>query len=220
MDDVIAIVQEHDLGLPLVVEPDLAVAVEEAVVITAEIVVEKLTKNVTENHIREIFGGFGEIEYLDLPVNKAFMTNRGTAYILYYDPADAEAAIAHMHEAQLDGAILNLEGAVAVPDMVADPMRARHLHPDDMAVVALQNDMTSTDPSPRPDHDPQFALDHTHPHLGPRHRAEVVPTGTHGLTGAEARVTAATVIAVEVAVRTAIEAVIDIKHRLFCSPIT
>jgi RNA-binding protein with serine-rich domain 1 len=36
-----------------------------------KIVVEKLTKNVTENHIREIFGGFGEIEYLDLPINKA-----------------------------------------------------------------------------------------------------------------------------------------------------
>ncbi|KAJ5411963.1 uncharacterized protein N7487_006322 [Penicillium crustosum] len=75
---------------------------------SSKIVVEKLTKNVTESHIREIFGGFGEIEYLDLPINKAFMTNRGTAYILYYDPADAEAAIAHMHEAQLDGAILNV----------------------------------------------------------------------------------------------------------------
>ncbi|CDM26705.1 hypothetical protein DTO013E5_7087 [Penicillium roqueforti] len=75
---------------------------------SSKIVVEKLTKNVTENHIREIFGGFGEIEYLDLPINKAFMTNRGTAYIIYYDPADAEAAIAHMHEAQLDGAILNV----------------------------------------------------------------------------------------------------------------
>lgn len=36
------------------------------------------------------------------------MTNRGTAYILYHDPADAEAAISHMHEAQLDGAVLNV----------------------------------------------------------------------------------------------------------------
>lgn len=36
-----------------------------------KIVVEKLTKNVTENHVREIFGGFGEIEYLDVPMNKA-----------------------------------------------------------------------------------------------------------------------------------------------------
>ncbi|KKZ64563.1 hypothetical protein EMCG_00232 [[Emmonsia] crescens] len=36
------------------------------------------------------------------------MTNRGTAYILYYEVADAEAAISHMHEAQLDGAVLNV----------------------------------------------------------------------------------------------------------------
>ncbi|KAJ5935679.1 hypothetical protein N7466_005226 [Penicillium verhagenii] len=73
-----------------------------------QIVVEKLTKNVTEAHLREIFGDFGDIENLDLPMNGAFMHNRGTAYILYYDPADAEAAIAHMHEAQLDGAVLNV----------------------------------------------------------------------------------------------------------------
>lgn len=35
-------------------------------------------------------------------------TNRGTAYILYINEADAEAAIAHMHEAQVDGAIINV----------------------------------------------------------------------------------------------------------------
>ncbi|KAB8266797.1 hypothetical protein BDV30DRAFT_62084 [Aspergillus minisclerotigenes] len=75
---------------------------------SSKIVVEKLTKNVTESHLREIFGSFGDIESLDLPMNKAFMTNRGTAYILFNDPADAEAAIAHMHEAQLDGAVLNV----------------------------------------------------------------------------------------------------------------
>ncbi|EIT77729.1 hypothetical protein F9C07_1902515 [Aspergillus flavus] len=75
---------------------------------SSKIVVEKLTKNVTESHLREIFGSFGGIESLDLPMNKAFMTNRGTAYILFNDPADAEAAIAHMHEAQLDGAVLNV----------------------------------------------------------------------------------------------------------------
>lgn len=36
------------------------------------------------------------------------MTNRGTAYILYADIPDAEAAIAHMHEAQIDGAVINV----------------------------------------------------------------------------------------------------------------
>ncbi|KAL4803893.1 hypothetical protein BDV18DRAFT_143393 [Aspergillus unguis] len=75
---------------------------------SSKIVVEKLTKNVTEQHLLEIFGSFGEIQSIDLPLNHAFMTNRGTAYILYYDPADAEAAISHMHEAQLDGAVLNV----------------------------------------------------------------------------------------------------------------
>jgi RNA-binding protein with serine-rich domain 1 len=33
-------------------------------------VVEKLTKNVTEAHLREIFGSYGRIESIDLPLNK------------------------------------------------------------------------------------------------------------------------------------------------------
>ena len=41
-----------------------------------QIVVEKLTKNVTEDHVREIFGGFGDIEYLDVPINKACKAHR------------------------------------------------------------------------------------------------------------------------------------------------
>ncbi|GFN10773.1 RNA-binding protein with serine-rich domain 1 [Aspergillus tubingensis] len=115
------------------------------------IVIEKLTKNVTESHLREIFGGFGDIQSLDLPMNKAFMTNRGTAYILYHDPADAEAAIAHMHEAQLDGATLNFniaEQALAAQDMAADPRRIvalqGHRHRlGNIAVLGIWKDMTS-----------------------------------------------------------------------------
>jgi len=37
---------------------------------SSKIVVEKLTKNVTEAHLREIFGSYGEIESLDLPMNR------------------------------------------------------------------------------------------------------------------------------------------------------
>lgn len=95
--------------------------------------VDKLTKNVNEGHLREIFGAYGDIQSLELPMNRqcelAFtisvscvavitcfilincltvMTNRGTAYIHYHDPLDAEAAISHMHEAQLDGAVLSV----------------------------------------------------------------------------------------------------------------
>lgn len=35
-------------------------------------------------------------------------TNRGAAYILYVNEAEAESAIAHMHEAQLDGATISV----------------------------------------------------------------------------------------------------------------
>ncbi|CAD0114489.1 unnamed protein product [Aureobasidium uvarum] len=47
---------------------------------------------------------YGTIADLDMPLNKSFNTNRGTAYILYHSPEAAERAIAHMHEGQLDGA--------------------------------------------------------------------------------------------------------------------
>ncbi|KAK7962870.1 uncharacterized protein PG986_003695 [Apiospora aurea] len=75
---------------------------------STKIVVEKLTKNINEDHLREVFGQYGPIRDLDLPMNRQFNTNRGTAYILYIHEADAEAAIAHMHEAQVDGATINV----------------------------------------------------------------------------------------------------------------
>ncbi|KAK1573381.1 uncharacterized protein LY79DRAFT_593967 [Colletotrichum navitas] len=72
------------------------------------IVVERLTKNINEDHLEEIFGQYGRIKDLDLPINRTHGTNRGTAYILYETEGDAEEAIAHMHEAQLDGAVINV----------------------------------------------------------------------------------------------------------------
>ncbi|KAF2473060.1 uncharacterized protein BDR25DRAFT_175365, partial [Lindgomyces ingoldianus] len=58
--------------------------------------------------LREIFGKYGPIKELDLPMNHTFNTNRGSAYILYEEVEDAEKAITHMHEAQLDGAKLTV----------------------------------------------------------------------------------------------------------------
>ncbi|KAJ0350402.1 hypothetical protein KNSL1_004075 [Colletotrichum chrysophilum] len=77
------------------------------VVRSTKIVVERLTKNINEGHLEEIFSQFGPIKDLDLPINRTYGTNRGTAYILYDHEADAEEAIAHMHEAQIDGAVIN-----------------------------------------------------------------------------------------------------------------
>lgn len=41
-------------------------------------------------------------------MNKQFLMNKGIAYILYTDAKYAESAIAHMHEAHLDGAQINV----------------------------------------------------------------------------------------------------------------
>ncbi|MCJ1324778.1 hypothetical protein MMC10_001440 [Thelotrema lepadinum] len=76
--------------------------------ISTKIVVEKLTKNVNEGHLQEIFGSYGPIKEIDLPMNRQFNTNRGTGYIIYSNTTSAESAISHMHEAQLDGAVINV----------------------------------------------------------------------------------------------------------------
>ncbi|KAI1196317.1 RNA-binding domain-containing protein [Nemania serpens] len=75
---------------------------------STKIVVEKLSKTINEDHLYEIFGQYGAIRDLDLPMSRQSGTNRGTAYILYVNEADADAAIASMHEANVDGAIINV----------------------------------------------------------------------------------------------------------------
>ncbi|OTA03383.1 hypothetical protein A9Z42_0038450 [Trichoderma parareesei] len=90
-----------------------------------QIVVERLSKNVNEDHLFEIFGQFGPIYDLDLPMNRTFGTNRGTAYILYDHHADAEAAIEHMHEAQIDGSTINVSISTQRSKLSPEPPMAR-----------------------------------------------------------------------------------------------
>ncbi|KAL2022963.1 hypothetical protein VTK56DRAFT_4178 [Thermocarpiscus australiensis] len=92
---------------------------------STKIVVERLTKNVNEDHLYEIFGQYGEIDDLDLPLNRQSGTNRGTAYILYVNEADAQSAIAHMHEAQLDGSVINVSIVLPRRKLSPSPPTAR-----------------------------------------------------------------------------------------------
>ncbi|KLU83057.1 hypothetical protein MAPG_02124 [Magnaporthiopsis poae ATCC 64411] len=96
---------------------------------STKIVVERLTKNVNEDHLHEIFGTYGQIADLDLPLNRQLGTNRGTAYILYAREPDAEAAIAHMHEGQIDGATVNVSIVLPKRKFSLSPPAARRGNP-------------------------------------------------------------------------------------------
>ncbi|KAI6346693.1 hypothetical protein MCOR25_010971 [Pyricularia grisea] len=114
---------------------------------STKIVIERLTKNVTEDHLRDIFGQYGEIRDLDLPINRQG-TNRGTAYILYVQEPDAESAIAHMHEGQIDGATVNVSIVLPRRKFSPEPPGARrgnpHIDPRHIAQAARVGGLAST----------------------------------------------------------------------------
>ncbi|CAO2658246.1 Nn.00g059690.m01.CDS01 [Neocucurbitaria sp. VM-36] len=67
-----------------------------------QIVVEALTRNVKEDHVREIFGKYGIIKDLRMPMNPTFNINRGIAYIIWMEPKSKSPlfyhdAVSHRH---------------------------------------------------------------------------------------------------------------------------
>ncbi|ETW83849.1 hypothetical protein HETIRDRAFT_243176, partial [Heterobasidion irregulare TC 32-1] len=73
------------------------------------VVVNHLTRNVVEAHLRTIFGFYGKITKVDLPVYGKSGQNRGKAALEFEESAAAHKAASHMNGGQLDGAVLNVE---------------------------------------------------------------------------------------------------------------
>ncbi|GLB33569.1 putative RNA recognition motif containing protein [Lyophyllum shimeji] len=73
------------------------------------VIVTNLTRNVAESHLQTIFGFYGPIVKVDLPVFGKSGQNRGKAALEYADPPSAHKAASHMDGGQLDGAILKVE---------------------------------------------------------------------------------------------------------------
>lgn len=82
-------------------------------VTTSRIAIEKLTKNVSKQHIDEIFVAFGAIDSVELPLHPKFRVNRGLCYVTYTDFESAKRAVAYMHDAQLDGGRIKV--SISVP---------------------------------------------------------------------------------------------------------
>ncbi|KAK9470417.1 uncharacterized protein V1510DRAFT_440602 [Dipodascopsis tothii] len=86
-----------------------------------KIMVERLTKNVLEDHVHEIFGAYGEIAAIDFPMNPQTHTNRGVCYIDYAEPDAARTATARMNDGYIDGAQIR----VGPPRRQPSPPRRR-----------------------------------------------------------------------------------------------
>jgi RNA recognition motif-containing protein len=63
----------------------------------------RLTRNVHQGHVQEIFSSFGTLKSVELATDKNLKLSRGFAHVEYESLEGAQAAIAHMDGGQLDG---------------------------------------------------------------------------------------------------------------------
>ena len=73
------------------------------------VIINNLTRNVVEAHLQTIFGFYGPIIKIDLPIFGKSGQNRGKAALEFADAPSAHKAASHMDGGQLDGAVLKVE---------------------------------------------------------------------------------------------------------------
>ncbi|RDB23149.1 RNA-binding protein with serine-rich domain 1 [Hypsizygus marmoreus] len=88
------------------------------------VIVTNLTRNVVESHLQSIFGFYGRIVKIDLPLFGKSGQNRGKAALEYAEPPSAHKAATHMDGGQLDGAVLKVELST-LPVRSRSPSRTR-----------------------------------------------------------------------------------------------
>lgn len=62
-----------------------------------------MSRNVSEKHLKEIFGHFGEVKDVSIQYLPHSSISSGTAYIVMASEEDVEKAIKGMHKGQIDG---------------------------------------------------------------------------------------------------------------------
>uniref|UniRef100_A0A2I2Z924 RNA-binding protein with serine-rich domain 1 n=1 Tax=Gorilla gorilla gorilla TaxID=9595 RepID=A0A2I2Z924_GORGO len=64
----------------------------------------RLTRNVTKDHVMEIFSTYGKIKMIDMPVERMHPhLSKGYAYVEFENPDEAEKTLKHMDGGQIDG---------------------------------------------------------------------------------------------------------------------
>eukprot|EP00002_Diphylleia_rotans_P022069 TRINITY_DN4314_c0_g3_i3.p1 TRINITY_DN4314_c0_g3~~TRINITY_DN4314_c0_g3_i3.p1 ORF type:complete len:169 (-),score=14.67 TRINITY_DN4314_c0_g3_i3:189-695(-) len=73
-----------------------------------ELTISDLSRNVTAEHLREIFSTFGPLRSVKRPMDTRVNLPRGYAYVEYESRADAEKARTAMDEGQIDGRVVKI----------------------------------------------------------------------------------------------------------------
>lgn len=70
------------------------------------LVVRNLTRNVTEDHIQEIFGCYGTLKSVELAVDRNVNLPRGYAHVDFETHEEAERALDYLNNGQIDGNVV------------------------------------------------------------------------------------------------------------------
>lgn len=84
-----------------------AVQVQEDVV--TKLHVGRLTRNITDDHLHEIFSTFGKVKSAEIVLDPHVHIARGYGYVEYEDIAHAQKAKAHMDGGQIDGNTIKVD---------------------------------------------------------------------------------------------------------------
>ncbi|XP_069762630.1 RNA-binding protein with serine-rich domain 1 [Narcine bancroftii] len=89
----------------------------------------RLTRNVTKDHIMEIFSTYGKIKLIDMPLDRLHPhLSKGYAYVEFENPDDTEKALKHMDGGQIDGQEVTATAVLAprprpLPRRITPPRR-------------------------------------------------------------------------------------------------
>ncbi len=70
------------------------------------LVVSNLTRNVTDEHLREIFGIYGAVLSVEVQMDRQVNLPKGWANVEYETAEDADRAVQHLNGGQLDGNLI------------------------------------------------------------------------------------------------------------------
>ncbi|XP_038956432.1 RNA-binding protein with serine-rich domain 1-like [Rattus norvegicus] len=97
--------------------------------------IERLTRNVTKDHIMEIFSTYGKIKMIDMPVERILPhLSKGYVYVEFENPDEAEKTLKHMNGGQIDGQEITATAVLApwprpLPQQFSPPRRMLPLPP-------------------------------------------------------------------------------------------